>query len=160
MNEKEFKDRLIAAREELGLSQSELARRVDMKPTQLARYEGGRATPRRKVIERLAVALQVNTQWLADGSAHAHEPEATMRSDGNGMVDVAFRPDEETGRRFREMAERIGKTPDELLNWVMTEVASIGAAPGRPPDDVYKELSERIARLEAEAAARRKESGV
>ncbi|WP_289241660.1 helix-turn-helix transcriptional regulator [Delftia sp.] len=41
MNEKEFKDRLIAAREELGLSQSELARRVDMKPTQLARYEGG-----------------------------------------------------------------------------------------------------------------------
>lgn len=159
MNEKEFKDRLIAAREGLGLSQSELARRVDMKPTQLARYEGGRATPRRKVIERLAVALQVNTQWLADGSTHRHATEMTMTPDGKGMVDVTFRPDEETGRRFREMAERMGKTPDELLNWVMTEMAGIGAAPGRPPDDVYKELSERIARLEAEAAARRKESG-
>ncbi|MBB1651690.1 helix-turn-helix transcriptional regulator [Delftia sp. UME58] len=158
MNEKEFKDRLIAAREGLGLSQSELARRVDMKPTQLARYEGGRATPRRKVIERLAVALQVNTQWLADGSAHPHEPEMTMRPDGKGMVEVTFRPDEETGRLFREIAERIGKTPDDLLNWVMTEMTKIGAAPEGPPDDIYKELSERVARLEAEAAARRKGS--
>lgn len=63
-----FKDRLIVARERAGLSQTELGQLCDMAPTQVSRYESGRAVPRRAAMVRLAEALKVPMDWLAFGS--------------------------------------------------------------------------------------------
>jgi transcriptional regulator with XRE-family HTH domain len=47
-------------RRELGLSQVELAARAGMTQPQLSRLEGGGATPTIPLLERLAVALEVD----------------------------------------------------------------------------------------------------
>ena len=62
-----FQDRLIATREKAGLTQTQLARHANMAPTQLARYENGKAAPRRAVLKRLADALEVPASWLSAG---------------------------------------------------------------------------------------------
>lgn len=74
-----FQDRLIATREQAGLTQTQLARHCDMAPTQLARYENGKAVPRRAVLKRLADALEVSAAWL---SAGLEEPSASSRPRG------------------------------------------------------------------------------
>lgn len=67
MSNNTFKDRLIAAREKAGLTQTELGLLCDMAPTQVSRYESGRAVPRRAAMVRLADALKVTMDWLANG---------------------------------------------------------------------------------------------
>lgn len=47
-------------RRDLGLSQTELARRADMTQPQLSRLEGGGVTPTIPLLERLAEALEVD----------------------------------------------------------------------------------------------------
>ncbi|WP_199044267.1 helix-turn-helix domain-containing protein [Glycomyces salinus] len=47
-------------RRELGLSQTELARRANMTQPQLSRLEGGGVTPTIPLLERLAEALEVD----------------------------------------------------------------------------------------------------
>lgn len=47
-------------RQELGLSQSELAERAEMTQPQLSRLEGGGVTPTIPLLERLAGALEVD----------------------------------------------------------------------------------------------------
>lgn len=74
MSNNTFKDRLIAAREKAGLTQTELGLLCDMAPTQVSRYESGRAVPRRAAMVRLAEALKVTLDWLANGG----EPPAPL----------------------------------------------------------------------------------
>ncbi len=58
--------RLRYARERLGLSQSELARRVGLRPQAIQFIEGGHVRRPRNVFE-IAHALEVNPEWLLLG---------------------------------------------------------------------------------------------
>lgn len=62
-----FSSRVAIARGSLGLTQTELAKRVGIVPRQIAAYEGGEARPRLKVLQNLAAALGTTTEWLAQG---------------------------------------------------------------------------------------------
>lgn len=59
-----FGDRLARLRQERGLSQAELAKRVGVHPSQIHRYEAGAAEPTVGVLRALALALQVSTDAL------------------------------------------------------------------------------------------------
>ncbi|MDE1557369.1 MULTISPECIES: helix-turn-helix domain-containing protein [Comamonas] len=60
-------DRITQARMARGWSQTDLGRACDMAPTQVSRYESGRAAPRRQTILKIAQALAVEYQWLTSG---------------------------------------------------------------------------------------------
>lgn len=57
--------RIKAARINLGLSQSDLAKAAGVAPGQINRYEFGTNRPRDHILNKLAVALSVQVAWLA-----------------------------------------------------------------------------------------------
>lgn len=143
----QFKDRLIAAREALGLSQTQLADMCQMAPTQLARYENGKAVPRRAVRERLAHALKVNTTWLFDGSEAPDDTEVLVNPTSDGGAELTFRPDPETAQKWKELSDQAGLTPDELFSWMVH--ASAGRAEFAPVQPIESFRAEMLKRLEA-----------
>lgn len=64
----EFKDRLKAARTKQNLSQSALAKKVNVHVTNISRYERGENRPTTEVLNRMAEALEVTSDYLMNGS--------------------------------------------------------------------------------------------
>lgn len=60
--------RIKSCRENLGHSQVQLAELAGINPTQLYRYESGKANLRSDVAEKIASALDVSTDWLVHGT--------------------------------------------------------------------------------------------
>lgn len=61
-------ERIKSCREHLGHSQVELAELAGINPTQLYRYESGKANLRLDAAEKIASALDVSTAWLVHGT--------------------------------------------------------------------------------------------
>lgn len=61
-------ERIKSCRENLGHSQVLLAELAGINPTQLYRYESGKANLRLDVADKIASALDVNTAWLLHGT--------------------------------------------------------------------------------------------
>lgn len=64
----EFKDRLREARTAKGLSQSKLAKLVEVHVTNISRYERGENKPTSQVLSKLADALGVSADFLMSGT--------------------------------------------------------------------------------------------
>lgn len=59
-----FNERLVAARKALGISQKELAQKIDIKQGRLSLYETGKREPDVFTLGKLADALDVCADWL------------------------------------------------------------------------------------------------
>ncbi|MEM7271420.1 MAG: helix-turn-helix domain-containing protein [Pseudomonadota bacterium] len=74
-----FGDRIVNAREALGLSQNQLSRRLGVQEETLADWESDRNEPRANKLQMLAGVLNVSLVWLmsgeGDGSPAALEDE-------------------------------------------------------------------------------------
>jgi transcriptional regulator with XRE-family HTH domain len=65
----EFETRLQRALERAGLSQAELARRIEAHPNLVNSWVSGRRRPSLAYLAKLAPALEVGTDWLLLGGA-------------------------------------------------------------------------------------------
>lgn len=76
-------DRLRLIREKRQLSQEELALRLNIGQSQLARYEASKADPSLEVISRFARELEVSIDWLlgltSDPGGHIEEKDLSPR---------------------------------------------------------------------------------
>jgi transcriptional regulator with XRE-family HTH domain len=95
-----FPDRLKAARELRKVSQSELAARAGLPPTSISHFEAGSRKPSFENLRRLAVALEVTTDFLLGLSA---EPEMSASSD------PLFRHGQNLSAQDRELADEFLK---------------------------------------------------
>ncbi len=68
MSTKEFAERLLDLRVESGMHQTELGLKCGVTQTMIAKYETGRAKPRRRIAIALAKALNVDVDWLVTGN--------------------------------------------------------------------------------------------
>lgn len=59
--------RIAALRREAGLSQAELARRIQVSPSAMGMYEQGRREPSGEILVAMARALDVSTDYLLTG---------------------------------------------------------------------------------------------
>lgn len=86
-----FGDRIVAARDAMGLNRSQLAARLGVKSATLANWEDDRAEPRANKLQMLAGVLNVSMVWLMTGAgegvavsgddpAEAHDLLADLRS--------------------------------------------------------------------------------
>lgn len=64
----DFKDRLKEARTKKALSQSELAKSINVHVTNISRYERGENMPTSEVLGKLANALDTTVDFLMSGS--------------------------------------------------------------------------------------------
>ena len=62
-----FGDRIVAARQAMGLSEAQLARRLGIKVQTLRNWEDDRAEPRANKLQMLAGMLNVSIIWLMSG---------------------------------------------------------------------------------------------
>ncbi|WP_425049512.1 helix-turn-helix domain-containing protein [Psychromarinibacter sp. S121] len=62
-----FGDRLVAARDALGLSQADLARQIGVKLKTLSAWENDLSEPRANKLQMLAGVLNVSLIWLLNG---------------------------------------------------------------------------------------------
>ncbi|WLB57453.1 helix-turn-helix domain-containing protein [Bradyrhizobium japonicum] len=72
-----FKERLKAARDLRGLSQSQLASNAKLPPSSVSHFEAGTRKPSFENLKRLAVALDVTTDYLL-GRADAPNADGTV----------------------------------------------------------------------------------
>ena len=63
--------RIAALRRDRGLSQSELAQRIQVSPSALGMYEQGRREPSAQLLVALAGEFQVSTDFLLTGKSSA-----------------------------------------------------------------------------------------
>ncbi len=97
---------LIAlAREQLGINQSELARRVNVTPQSVQAWESDRNTPRNRKLKELSDALGVSASWLMGETDEKGAP-----SDVDSNVSAALHPS-----RYFEYPE---------ISWVQAGVAA------------------------------------
>ncbi|WP_050814378.1 helix-turn-helix domain-containing protein, partial [Streptococcus sobrinus] len=61
------KERIIKKRKELGLTQTELAKRAGLKPPAISQYESGARNPSYDALIKLANALNVKVDYLVSG---------------------------------------------------------------------------------------------
>lgn len=90
-------ERIKKARQALGWSQGELARRMYVSQPSVADWESGRKAPHTKNLVRLAVLLGVSLEWLTTGRGKMQADEHTQREPS---ADRWIRPEE---RRLLEM---------------------------------------------------------
>lgn len=74
-----FSDRLILARKQKNLSQTELGKQIGIKGDALGRYERGEVTPSIEMAVRIAQALEISLDWLVGLNDQLLEPATTKR---------------------------------------------------------------------------------
>ncbi|WP_233416913.1 helix-turn-helix domain-containing protein [Halovulum marinum] len=79
-----FGDRIVAAREMMGMNQAQLARRLGIKTQTLQNWEEDRAEPRANKLQMLAGVLNVSIVWLMSGEG----PGVSVRDDGAAPPDL------------------------------------------------------------------------
>ncbi len=82
-----FGDRLGFAREAMGLSQAELARRIGVKSQTLRNWEEDRAEPRANKLQMLAGMLNAPMIWLMSGQGTAPAAGLAASASGGGAED-------------------------------------------------------------------------
>jgi len=101
-----FGDRLAAARDAAGLSQTDLARRTGVRLSSIRSWENDQSEPRANTLQRVAGILGVSLMWLLAG-------------EGEGEAEALVTPDEDMRELLLE------------LRSVRTDYARIGERLGR-----------------------------
>lgn len=66
-------ERILKKREELGISQTELAKRAGLKPPAISQYESGLRNPSYEALIKLSAALDLSTDYLVSGNEISYE---------------------------------------------------------------------------------------
>lgn len=102
-----FGDRLVAARESMGMTQAQLAHRLGVKLQTLRNWEEDRSEPRANKLQMVAGMLNTSMVWLMSGQGEAPVPsrDPAAGSEGNDLIVElrAIRSD------FLRLGERLGR---------------------------------------------------
>ncbi|WP_102107554.1 helix-turn-helix domain-containing protein [Oceaniglobus roseus] len=108
-----FGDRLADAREHVGMSQEDLARRLGVKLKTLTAWENDMAEPRANKLSMLSGLLNVSLRWLmtGEGDGLPHPDDArTMPEDVNKILTEL----RQTQSDLVRMADRVGRLEKRL----------------------------------------------
>lgn len=101
-----FGDRVAGAREALGLSQGDLARRIGVRTETLQAWEEDRAEPRANRLSMISGVLNVSLRWLLTGDGEGIDgPSPDQVPDGVGEILMEMR---QLRGQMTRTAERIG----------------------------------------------------
>lgn len=104
-----FNERLVAARKALGISQKELAQKIDIKQGRLSLYETGKREPDVFTLGKLADALDVCADWLIGLTDNPHKTYGKTN----------------TASLFSSEAVKIARQYDQLDSWGRSAVEAI-----------------------------------
>ena len=108
-----FGDRLAAARDQAGMTQAELAKRLGVKLTTLQKWEDDLLEPRANRLSMIAGLLNVTFMWLLNGEGDGvvyNEESDRMTPDINDIL-LEIR---EMKTKMQSNAERLGRLEKKL----------------------------------------------
>lgn len=100
-----FGDRLAGAREEAGMTQAELARRLGVRLKTLQAWEEDLGEPRANKLSMLAGLLNVSLPWLLTGEGAG--PDGPDQAGGSAALDEALAEIAEVRAQLARSAERL-----------------------------------------------------
>ena len=108
-----FGDRIAAARDAVGLGQSELAERLGVKLKTIVAWEDDIAEPRANKLQMLAGVLNVSMRWLLTGAGEGVQgPE--LENDLGANVNALLTEMRDLRGQASTLAERIGRVEKQL----------------------------------------------
>jgi transcriptional regulator with XRE-family HTH domain len=163
MDTKTFGDRLAQARLMRGWSQTDLGKAADMAPTQVSRYEAGRATPRGLTLGRLASSLGVRPEWLVTGlgDVESGRSPSSLPSGNERMVEFSIMFTDDERRHLEAGAASQGVTLEQFIRMAMRDAMEVAQrvdaaekAEGKPQsfETLEREIEAQRDRLEEMAA--------
>ena len=72
----QLSDRILEARKKKGISQQDLGKAAKVHFSNIGKYERGEATPAADILNRIAKALEVSTDFLLNGTSHDKSADA------------------------------------------------------------------------------------
>jgi len=104
-----FGDRLVLAREAMGLGQGQLARRMGVKLQTLRNWEEDRSEPRANRLQMLAGMLNVSMVWLMSGRGAPPQSHPEPSAGGTAPLVDEFRALRHDHLRLSERMARVEK---------------------------------------------------
>jgi transcriptional regulator with XRE-family HTH domain len=108
-----FGDRLVAAREAMGVSQGQLAHRMGIKAQTLRNWEEDRSEPRANRLQMLAGMLNVSMIWLMSGQGSAPRA-ATAPGAADGVAEACLADLRSVRAEQARLAERLARLEKRL----------------------------------------------
>ncbi|MCC5962584.1 MAG: helix-turn-helix transcriptional regulator [Rhodobacteraceae bacterium] len=108
-----FGDRLTAARDAQGLSQTELARKLGVKLKTIQGWENDTSEPRANKLQMVAGLLNVSIRWLLTGEGEGVSEPATPEEIAAGAQDI-LRDLQQMRTQMTQLATRMGKAEKRL----------------------------------------------
>ena len=106
-----FGDRVAGAREDAGLSQDELARRLGIRSRTLQGWEEDRSEPRANKLQMLAGITGVSLRWLMTGQGEGPQPPASGPDEDATALLTELR---QLRGELAQGAERLGRLEKRL----------------------------------------------
>jgi HTH-type transcriptional regulator, cell division transcriptional repressor len=116
-------DRIAAARESAGLSQSALAERIGVRQKTLRAWESDQAEPRANRLQMLAAMLGVSLRWLLTGEGEGIAPPASPDEAGDSAFVQTLADLQALRTELMKVSDRIGYLERKLRT-------QLGAASG------------------------------
>ena len=107
-------DRLAAAREAAGLTQSALATRLGVRQKTLRAWESDLSEPRANRLQMLAAMLGVSLRWLLTGEGEGVEPPAAAEDPGEAALVQTLSELRVLRGDLLKMSERMGRLEKKL----------------------------------------------
>lgn len=107
-------DRLAAAREAAGLTQSALATRLGVRQKTLRAWESDLSEPRANRLQMLAAMLGVSLRWLLTGEGEGVEPPAAAEEPGEAALVQTLSELRVLRGELLKMSERMGRLEKKL----------------------------------------------
>ncbi len=109
-----FGDRLAAAREMAGLSQSELASRLGVKPSVILAWEEDLKEPRANRLQMLSGMLNISLSWLLTGKGDGIEGPVDDEAFSDHTVQLLLADMRALRAEMLQSAERMGQLEKRL----------------------------------------------
>ncbi len=113
-------DRLAAAREAAGLSQSSLATRLGVRQKTLRAWEGDVSEPRANRLQMLAAMLGVSLRWLLTGEGEGVTPPPPADEPGDAVLVQTLSEIRVLRGEMLKMGERMGQLEKRLRQQLET----------------------------------------
>ena len=113
-------DRLAAAREAAGLSQSALATRLGVRQKTLRAWESDLSEPRANRLQMLAAMLGVSLRWLLTGEGEGVSPPVAQDAPGDTALVQALSDLRVLRGEMLKMSERMGQLEKRLRQQLET----------------------------------------
>lgn len=125
--------RITAERERLGLTQAELASRVDVSQKSISKYERSERRPTYETLMKMADLFEVSVDYLL-GNSNEKNTTAKSNSANISSAEALKKCVQRTGLSYPEISKRLGITQDLLEDYMSGAIA--------PPYNILISLSD------------------